>query len=97
LAGVVAALGEGLSHETVAGAVLRAMIAHPVPPAHAGSWTLPSLLLHIKRCLLHWCDSGPGKSGATHYCKEKGAPRRPAARPSPLSRFVAGFTMGAIK
>ena len=30
LAGVVTGLGEGLSHETIAGAVLRAMIAHPV-------------------------------------------------------------------
>src|SRR6266851_5604797 len=29
LAGVVTGLGEGLSHETIAGAVLRAMIAHP--------------------------------------------------------------------
>ena len=30
LAGVVTGLGEGFSHETIAGAVLRAMIAHPV-------------------------------------------------------------------
>jgi hypothetical protein len=30
LAGVVTGLGEGLSHETIAGAVLSAMIAHPV-------------------------------------------------------------------
>src|SRR5882757_8073611 len=30
LAGVVTGLVEGLSHETIAGAVLRAMIAHPV-------------------------------------------------------------------
>jgi hypothetical protein len=30
LAGVVTGLGEGLAHETIAGAVLRAMIAHPV-------------------------------------------------------------------
>lgn len=30
LAGGVTGLGEGFSHETVAGAVLRAMIAHPV-------------------------------------------------------------------
>ncbi len=60
LAGVVTGLGEGLSHETIAG-------------ADAGSWALPSLLLHIKRCLLDWCDSGPGKSGATHYCKERRA------------------------
>jgi hypothetical protein len=83
LAGVVTGLGEGLSHEAIAGAVLRAMIAHPGPPAHAGSWALPSLLLHTKRCLLDWCDSGPSKSGATHYCKEKGAPRHPAALPKP--------------
>src|SRR6266481_9556979 len=31
LAGVVTGLVEGFSHETIAGAVLRAMIAHPVP------------------------------------------------------------------
>src|SRR3981081_1788044 len=30
LAGIVTGLGEGLSHETIVGAVLRAMIAHPV-------------------------------------------------------------------
>src|SRR5258708_23374528 len=30
LAGVVTGLGEGLLHETIAGAVLRAMIAHPI-------------------------------------------------------------------
>lgn len=30
LAGVVTGLGEDLSHETIAGAVLRAMIAHPL-------------------------------------------------------------------
>src|SRR5258708_26650290 len=30
LAGVGTGLGEGFSHETIAGAVLRAMIAHPV-------------------------------------------------------------------
>jgi len=30
LAGVVTGLGEGLAHETIAGAVLRAMIAHPL-------------------------------------------------------------------
>ena len=32
LAGIVTGLGEGLSHETIVGAVLRAMIAHPVLP-----------------------------------------------------------------
>src|SRR4029077_19397587 len=53
------------------------------PPAHAGSGALPSLLLHIKRCLLHWSDSGPGKPGADYYCKEKGAPRHAAALPKP--------------
>jgi hypothetical protein len=30
LAGIVTGLGEGLSHETIVGAVLRAMIAHSV-------------------------------------------------------------------
>jgi hypothetical protein len=30
LAGIVTGLGEGLSDETIVGAVLRAMIAHPV-------------------------------------------------------------------
>src|ERR1700737_5481216 len=77
LAGVVTGCGRGAARDDRASG----------PPAHAGSWALPSLLLHIKRCLLDWCDSGPGKSGATHYCKEKGAPRHPAARPSPLLRW----------
>jgi hypothetical protein len=75
-------LGEGLSHETIAGAVLRAMIAHPVPPLTRGLGPC-SLLLLIKRCILDWRDSGPGKSGATHYCKENGAPRHPATLPKP--------------
>src|SRR5258705_3399365 len=83
LAGVVTGLVEDFSHETIAGAVLRAMIAHPVRQLTGGSWALPSLLLHIKRSLLDWCDSGPGKSGVTHYCKEKGAPRHAAALPKP--------------
>jgi hypothetical protein len=83
LAGVVTGLGEGLSHETIAGTVLGAMIAHPVRHLTRGLGALPSLLLHIKRCLLDWSDSGPGKPGATHYCKEKGAPRHPAALPKP--------------
>jgi len=75
LAGVVTGLGEGLSHETIAGAVLRDDRASG-PKAHAGLGPCH------KRCLLDWSDSGPGKPGATHCCKEK-APRHPAALPKP--------------
>ena len=81
LASVVTGLGEGLSHETIGGRGAARDDRASGPPAHAGCWALPSLLLHIKRCLLDWCDSGPGKSGATHCCKEKDAPD--AIRPSP--------------
>jgi hypothetical protein len=83
LAGVVTGLGEGLSHETIGGRGAARDDRASGPPAHAGCWALPSLLLHIKRCLLDWSDSGPGKPGATQHCKEKGAPRHPAALPKP--------------
>src|SRR5258706_15553226 len=82
LAGVVTGLGRSLARNRRGRGAARDDRASG-PPAHAGSWALASLLLHIKRCLLDWCDSGPGKAGATHYCKEKGAPRHPAALPKP--------------
>src|SRR5258706_14313751 len=76
LAGVVTGLGRSLARNRRGRGAARDDRASG-PPAHAGSWALPSLLLHTKRRLLDWCVSGPGKPGATHYCKEKGAPRHP--------------------
>src|SRR6478752_9547884 len=89
LASVVTGLGEGLSHETIGGRGAARDDRASGPPAHAGSWALPSLLLHIKRCLLDWSDSGLGKPGATHYCKEKarhGTPQHSRSRRTLMER-----------
>jgi hypothetical protein len=93
LAGIVTGLGEGLPHETIVGAVLRAMIRASGPPVQAGFWALPSLLLHTKRYLLDRRGSGQGKSGATHCCKEKDAPVK--ADPRNLFHLALGANLAS--
>ena len=82
LAGVVTGLGEGLSHETIAGAVLRAMIAHPVRkltrvlgPAIAATpyKAMPIRLVRFRS----------GQVRSNPLLQRKGAPRHPTALPKP--------------
>src|SRR5258706_11685051 len=77
LAGVVTGLGRSLARNHRGRGAARDGRASG-PPVHAGSWALPSLLLHIERCLLDWCDfmSGQVRSNPLLQRKRRATARR---------------------
>src|SRR5258707_9560431 len=83
LAGVVTGLGEGFSHETIPGAVLRAMIAHPVRQLTRGLG--PAIAATPYKAIpIRLVRFRSGQVRSNPLLERKGTSPRPAARPSPL-------------